>query len=61
MEGWEFDEQGKKKKNQSTKGLKSLFWVDANHFTFCDSAFLAVLDEFLAGPVGPAGPSRTWQ
>lgn len=23
--------------------------------------FLAVLDGFLAGPAGPAGPSRTWQ
>lgn len=45
----------------STKGLKSLFWVDANPRTFSDSAFLAALDEFLAGPVGPAGPSRTRQ
>lgn len=41
----------------STKGWKSLFWADANPLTFSDSAFLAVLD----GPVGPAGPSRTWQ
>lgn len=44
----------------STKGLKSLFWVDANPYSAI-WLFLAVVDEFLAGPVGPDGPCRTWQ
>lgn len=45
---------------RSTKGWKSLFWAEVNPLTFSNSAFLAVLDGFLAGPVWPAGPSRQW-